>query len=85
MAECPAKQCRYSSYEVNEFNSIMHDGYRKFMKREYMKQKHLSTEYRQRENLKQRDRDAQRRLSTELRQKEEFETKRVHCTKAVIN
>ena len=69
-AELPAKQPRYSRYKVNELDNSVHDKHRKFMKREYIKQKHLSTEYRQKENLKQRDRDAQRRSSTEFREKE---------------
>ena len=60
--EIPTKQPRHSNCQSDE--------YRKFLKREYMRQKRLSTEYQQKENLKQRERDAQRRSSTEFRQKE---------------
>ena len=35
-----------------------------------MIQRRLSTEFREKENLKQRERNAQRRLSTEFREKE---------------
>ena len=68
--ELPTKQSRYSKYQIDELDSDTYDNYRKFKKREYMKQKRLSNEYRQKENLKQRERDAQRRLSTEFREKE---------------
>ena len=68
--ELPAKKPRYSRYKVNELDNSMHDEHRKFIKREYMEQKHLSTEYRQKENLKQREHNAQRRSSTEFREKE---------------
>ena len=47
--ELPAKQSRYSNYQIDEY-----DKYRKFMKREYMKQKCLSTDYRQKENWKKK-------------------------------
>ena len=68
--ELPAKKPRYSRYKVNELDKSMHDEHKKFIKREYMKQKCLSTEYRQKENLKQRQHNAQRRSSTEFREKE---------------
>ena len=74
-AELPAKQPRYSRYKVNELDNSVHDEHRKFMKREYIKQKCLSTEYRQKENLKQRDCDAQRRSSTEFREKRRIRNK----------
>ena len=45
--ELPAKQPRYGYCQGDE--------YRKFLKREYIKQKRLSIEYRQKENLKQRE------------------------------
>ena len=58
----PAKRPRHSNCQSDE--------YRKFLKREYIRQKRLSTEYQQKENLKQRERDSQRRSSTEFRQNE---------------
>ena len=60
--ELPAKRLRYSNCQSDE--------HQKFLKREYIRQKRLSAEYRQKENLKQRERDAQRRSSTEFREKE---------------
>ena len=59
--ELPVKQPRYSNCQDDE--------YRKFLKREYIRQKRLSTEYRQKEKLNQRERDKQRRSSTEFREK----------------
>ena len=50
--ELPAKQSRYSKYQIDEYDT--YDKYRKFMKRECMKKKRLSTEYRQKENLKKK-------------------------------
>ena len=57
-----AKRPRHSNCQSDE--------YRKFLKREYIRKKRLSTEYQQKENMKQRERDSQRRSSTEFRQKE---------------
>ena len=62
--ELSTKQSRYSKYQIDEFDNDAYDKYRKFKKREYMKQKRLSNGYRQKENLKQRERDAQRRSSS---------------------
>ena len=64
-----AKQSRHSKCQVNEFDDSTYREYRKFKKREHMKQKRLSNEYRQKENAKQRDRDAQRCSSTDCREK----------------
>ena len=43
--ELPEKQSRYSKYQIDEYDT--YDKYSKFIKREYIKQKCLSTDYRQ--------------------------------------
>ena len=68
-----AKLPKYSNYQGNKFDS--YDEYRKFMKNKYMKQKLLSTDYRLKENVKQKEYQAQRHSSIEFRQKENLKKK----------
>ena len=75
-AELPAKQPRYSRYKVNDSDNSVHDEHRKFRKREYMKQKCLSPEYRQKEKLKQREHNVQRWSLTEFREKENLKQRK---------
>ena len=58
--EIPAKKTRNSNYKTQNFGSNTQEKLKKVQKREYMKQKCMSTEYREKENLKQREGDAPR-------------------------
>ena len=71
--DLPAKRLRYSNCQSDE--------HQKFLKREYIRQKRLSAEYRQKENLKQRECDAQRCSSTEFREKENLKQREHNAQK----
>ena len=57
--DIPAKKAQYSNYQTDDFDSNAHEKHQKSQKREHMKQKRKSTEYKQKEHLKQRECDTQ--------------------------